>query len=131
MARDIRSPAVPVAEEFDVGDDSDLPGLSQPIGQDDIDAIVGSSEQSVEDRRAALDSMLDDLRARRGMDRSGETAGLIAQIQAALDTLTQPGDGYGTPEAVGLDEDARVEQPDEILERAEEEAEEATLRGVG
>jgi hypothetical protein len=129
MARDLRFPVMPVAEEFDVGGDSDLPGYGQPIAQDDIDAVLSAASESVEERRALLLRMLDDISARQGMDQSHEYDGLARQIQDALATLSLPGDGLGTPDAYAFDDSERTEQPDEILERAEEEAEDAHRRG--
>jgi hypothetical protein len=130
MARDLRFPVMPVAEEFDVGDDSDLPGYGQPITQDDIDAVLSAASESVEERRALLLRMLDDMSTRQGMDQSHEYDGLVRQIQDALATLALPGDGLGTPDAYALDDSERAEQPDEVLERAEDEAEDARKRGV-
>jgi hypothetical protein len=121
MARDLNFEAAPLAEEFDVGDDSDLPGFAQPYTQDDIDALVNSPGASVDERRALLTRMLDDLRSREEMDRADEYDGLIGQLQAALATLDLPADGLGGPGAFAFDEADRPLQPDAILERAEEE----------
>jgi hypothetical protein len=122
MAKDLRFQSTPLAEEYDVGDDSDLPGYDQPIAQDDIDAVLNSSRGSIEERRALLSRMLDDLRAREGMDESAEYDSLIAQIRAALATLDRPADGLGTPTAYAHEPSERAMQPDEVLERLEDEA---------
>jgi hypothetical protein len=123
MAKDLHFSATPLAEEFDVGDDSDLPGYDQPIAQDDIDAVLNSAAGTVEERRAQLLVMLDDLRGRQEMDESGEYRGLVEQLEAALAELDVPGDGVGTPDAYAFDPADQVLQPDEILEREEDEAE--------
>lgn len=120
MAKDLRFPTMPLAEEFDV-DDSDLPGLDQPYTLDDIDAILNSPEGSVDDRREILRRMAGDLQARRGMDEASEFGDLIDRIRGALASLEQPGDGIGLPGAFAYDPGDRALAPDEILERAEEE----------
>jgi hypothetical protein len=121
MAKDLRFPTMPLAEEYDVGDDSDLPGYDQPITQDDIDAVLNSARGTVEERRQLLRRMLDDLQARQGMDESAEFSDLIGEIDRALATLDMPSDGVGTPGAYAHDAADRDLQPDEILERAEDE----------
>jgi hypothetical protein len=121
MAKDLRFPAMPLAEEYDVGDDSDLPGYDQPITQDDIDAVVNSARGTVEERRKLLRSMLDDLQARQGMDESAEFGDLVGEIERALATLDMPSDGIGTPGAYAHDPADRAVQPDEILQRIEDE----------
>ena len=121
MAKDLRFPAMPLAEEYDVGDDSDLPGYDQPITQDDVDAVVSSARGTVAERRELLRRMLDDLQARQGMDVSAEFGDLMGEIERALATLDMPFDGIGTPGAYAHDSADRAVQPDEILERAEDE----------
>jgi hypothetical protein len=122
MAKDLRFQASPLAEEFDVGDDSDLPGFDQPYTRDDVDAVLNSPSASVEERRELLLRMVDDLQARQGMDEGNEYGELIEEIRDALATLDEPGDGIGTPGAFAFDPDDRALAPDEIMERAEEEA---------
>lgn len=122
MAKDLRFPTMPLAEEFDVGDDSDLPGLDQPYTLDDIDAILNSPAASVGDRQELLRRMIDDLQARQGMDETSEYRDLLQQARGAMVALTQPGDGIGTPGAYAYDPEDRALAPDEIMERAEEEA---------
>jgi hypothetical protein len=122
MAKDLRFPTMPLAEEFDVGDDSDLPGLDQPYTQDDIDAILNSPAASVGDRQELLRRMIDDLQARQGMDEASEYGDLLEQARGAMAALDQPGDGIGTPGAFAFDPEDRALAPDEIMERAEEEA---------
>lgn len=124
MAKDLHFQSMPLAEDFDVGDDSDLPGLDQPYTLDDVDAILNSPSGTVEERQDLLRRMLEDLQARQGMDQAGEYSGLIEQIRGALATLASPADGIGATGAYGFDADDRVLAPDEIMERAEEEAEE-------
>ena len=121
MAKDLRFQAMPLAEEYEVGDDSDLPGYDQPITQDDVDAVVNSARGTVEERRELLRRMLDDLQARQGMDESAEFGDLIGEIERALATLDMPPDGIGTPGAYAHDPADSALQPDEILERAEDE----------
>jgi hypothetical protein len=127
MAKDLRFQATPLAEEFDVGDDSDLPGFDQPYSRDDVDAILNSPSGTLEERRDALRRMLDDLRARTGMDEAEEYGDLIDDIGGALATLAAPSDGIGTPGAFAFDPDDRALAPDEILERAEDENQRADV----
>jgi hypothetical protein len=122
MSKDLRFQSMPLAEEYDVGDDSDLPGYDQPITQDDVDAVLNSSRGTIEERRTLLRRMLDDLQARQGMDESAEYGDLIAQVRGALATLARPADGLGTPSAYAHEPTERAIQPDEVLERLEEEA---------
>ena len=124
MAKDLRFQSNPLAEEFDVGDDSDMPGFDQPYTLDDVDAILSSPNGTTEERRDLLQRMADDLQARLGMDETGEYGDLLEQIRGALATLASPADGIGTPGAFAFDPEDRALAPDEILERAEEEAEE-------
>ena len=129
MAKDLRFQAMPLAEEFDVGDDSDLPGFDQPYTLDDINAILNSPTGSVDERRELLRRMRDDLQARQGMDEASEYDDLIEQVSGALAALDDPGDGIGTPGAFAFDPEDRALAPDEILERAEEEEERERLEG--
>jgi hypothetical protein len=121
MVRGQHFPTTPIAE--DIGDDSDLSRLDQPYTADDIDAILNASGDTVEERRALLLQMLDDLQARRGMEEGREDADLLAEIRNALAILRGPPEGIG-PDTFYGDTDVRQLAPDEILERAEEEAEE-------
>jgi hypothetical protein len=113
----------PLSADFDVGDDSDLPGFGQPYTIDDIDALANSGRGTVQERREILQNMLNDLETRQGMDEADEYDYLIERIQDALAALDAPADGIGTPGAFAHDADDRLEQPDEILEREEEERE--------
>src|SRR3712207_3075608 len=127
MAKDLRFQSNPLAEEFDVGDDSDLPGFDQPYTRDDVDAILNSPDASVDERRELLRRMADDLQARQGMDEASEYDDLIEQVRGAMAALDEPGDGIGTPGAFAFDSEDRALAPDEILERAEEEEEQDRL----
>ena len=122
MSRNHQFQSTPLAENFDVGDDSDLPGNDQPITQDDIDEILNSPSSSVDERRAMLMDLLDDINARRGMDPANDYTSMAEEISAALAALDDPGDGIGTPGAFGFDPDDRAASPEEILEREEDEA---------
>jgi len=122
MARDHQFQSTPLAEDFLVGDDSDLPGRDQPITQDEIDEILNSPDTTVEERRAMLLQLLDDVETRRSMDTAGQFDSLASEIQAALAALDTPGDGIGTPGAFGFDPGDRAASPEEIMERDEEEA---------
>ena len=121
MAANVHTAVSPLSADFEVGDDSDLPGFSQPVTADDIDAVLNSARGSVDDRRATLASMLNDLQARQGMDESDEYDYLIERLDDALAALDSAGDGFGAPEGYAHDAELRPEQPDEILERREEE----------
>jgi hypothetical protein len=81
MAKDLRFQSNPLAEEFDVGDDSDMPGFNQPYTLDDVDAILSSPNATTEERRDLLQRMADDLQARQGMDETGEYGDLLEQIR--------------------------------------------------
>ena len=129
MAKDLHFQSNPLAEEFDVGDDSDMPGFDQPYTLDDVDAILSSPNATTEERRDLLQRMADDLQARQGMDETGEYGDLIEQIRGALATLEAPADGIGTPGSYAFDPDDRAMAPDEIMERAEDEAEQDRLEG--
>lgn len=132
MAKDLNFQSMPLAEEFDVGDDSDMPGYDQPYTSDDVDAILNSGRASVDERRALLARMLDDLQARQGMDESNEYSDLIGRIEDAIAALDEPGDGLGMPGSYGHDADERAMAPDEIMERREdEEAEDREAEGRG
>ncbi len=121
MAKDLRSQMTPLAEDFDVGDDSDLPGFDQPYTLDDVDAVLSSASASIEERREVLRRMLNDLQARRGMDETNEYGDLIEGVRGALATLDEPVDGTGAPGALAFDTDDSALAPDEIMERAEDE----------
>ena len=126
MPRFPDKPGSPLAEDYRVGDDDDMPGLDEPISIDEIDAVLFSASGSTEDRRETLQAMLGELRTRQSMeadsDMQTDIQALIDRIEDALASLDGGPDGDGTPDAFGFDPDARAEQPDEILERAEEEA---------
>lgn len=122
MARDIDTGGSPLAVEFDVGGDDDMPGLAQPLTSDDIDALLSSTRGSATEKRHLLGQIRDDLEARRGMDLSGDMEVLIQRIDDALATLSAAPDEYGTPASYGMDPQLRASSPEEELERAEEEA---------
>jgi len=111
----------PLAEDFDVGVDSDLPGFDQPYTLDDVDAVLSSASASIEERREVLRRILNDLQARRGMDETNEYGDLIEGVRGALATLDEPVDGTGAPGALAFDTDDSALAPDEIMERAEDE----------
>ncbi|MYZ48436.1 hypothetical protein [Propylenella binzhouense] len=123
MVRDIDGGGSPLSAEYDAGGDDDLPGADQPVTADDIDAIVSSSGESTEAKRELLLRIRDDLTARAGMDMEHEFDSLLARVDDALASLSALADGYGTAEAYGFDPDLRVTNPEEELERAEDEAE--------
>lgn len=122
MAKDLRFQASPLAEEFDVGDDSDMPGFDQPYTRDDVDAVLNAASTSVEERRGLLLRMVDDLQARQGMDEANEYADLIEEIRSALATLSDSEEIDETAEVFAFDPADHALAPDEIMERAEEEA---------
>jgi predicted Ser/Thr protein kinase len=122
MAKDLRFQASPLAEEFDVGDDSDMPGFDQPYTRDDVDAVLNSASTSVDERRSLLLRMIDDLQARQGMDEANEYADLIEEIRGALATLSETDENVETAGAFAFDPADHALAPDEIMERAEEEA---------
>jgi hypothetical protein len=119
MTREVRFPASPIAEDLEVGDDSDLPGLDQPLTIDDIDAILGSARGTVAQRRELLSRAREDLLQRAAMDETGEFADLAARVDDALAALGQAGEVVGPPGAIAHDASERAMQPDEILEREE------------
>ncbi|HEX2256881.1 MAG TPA: hypothetical protein VHG92_09345 [Afifellaceae bacterium] len=120
MPRNADRPGSPLAEEFDVGGDSDMPGADQPVTLDDIDAIIYSPRGTVEERCAALRAILDDLEVRHSMDLSTDLDELAARAREGLRQL-QGSQGTGTPSSYGFDPDERVDQPDLIQERRENE----------
>ena len=122
MARDHHFQSTPLAEDFEVGDDSDLPGRDQPITQDEIDEILNSPDTSVDERRAMLMDLLEDVRTRRSMDPADQFDSLAQEIEAALAALDASGDGIGTPGAFGFAPEDRVDSPEDILQRQEDEA---------
>jgi hypothetical protein len=126
MPRFSDKPGSPLAEDYRVGDDDDMPGLDEPISIDEIDAVLFSASGSMEDRRETLAAMLGELQTRQSMDADSDMQtdmqALIDRIQDALASLDGDPEGDATPGAYGFDPDMRADQPDEILERAEEEA---------
>jgi hypothetical protein len=87
---------------------------------------LNSPSGTVEERRDLLRRMADDLQARQGMDESDEYSDLLEQVRGALAALGQPADGIGTPGAYAFDPEDRALAPDEIMERAEDEAQDDT-----
>jgi hypothetical protein len=126
MPRFPDKPGSPLAEDYRVGDDDDMPGLDEPISVDDIDAVLFSPRGSLEERRETLLAMLHELQTRQSMDADSDMQtdiqALVDRIEDALASLDADPTGDGTPDAYGFDPDLRAEQPDEILERAEDEA---------
>lgn len=72
-----------------VGGDADIEGIAQTITADDINAVL-MSPQSTAQRLVTLKSMRNELEARSHADFGDEMAPLIAEIDAAMDQLTQP-----------------------------------------
>lgn len=120
MPRDIDKHGSPLSEEFDIGGDSDMPGASEPVTLDDIDAIVHAPEGSIEERCATLRAIIDDLEVRHGMDRQTDLEPLMERARDGLRRL-QGSDGVGTPSSYGFDPDERADRPDEYQERLENE----------
>ncbi|MCF1503351.1 hypothetical protein [Afifella sp. H1R] len=124
MINRLDGPGVPFSSDYDVGGDADEPGLAQPITTDDLDALAHSARGTVEERREALRGALDELEARRSMDVSHDVDGVIAYGRDLLKSLwgTSPVSSVetGDPEGFGFAPEDRLDQPDEILERAQD-----------
>lgn len=71
----------------EVGGDADITGIAQTITTEDIRSVL-ISENTVEDRKAALKGMRAELSARENADRGGDLEPLITEIDNALATLT-------------------------------------------
>ena len=123
MVRELHINGSPLSEDTGAGDDGDLPGRALPMSVDDVDEIMESPDLSTEQRRGVLGAALADLDERQSMDRIDSHDAIRARIADALAQLDGVGDGDGGPEAYGFDPETRLDQPDEILERAEDEGE--------
>lgn len=105
MSNDNELGIIPVDQM--VGGDGDTPGLSQPVTIDEIQDIL-LSPHPIEERRARLMGLRDDLNARAAGDMGSEFEPLLREIDGALATLDTPGDVVGMRDSVGLDPNERV-----------------------
>ena len=94
-----------------VGGDGDTPGLSQPITSDEIQDVL-MSEHPLEQRRARLVEIRNDLASRDAGDRGNEFGPLLAEVESAIATLEGDGDVLGTRDALGLAADERANDED-------------------
>lgn len=124
MAREQHVDGSPFSEDFSVGDDGDMPGRALPLSVDEIDDILQSPSMPIADRRRILAAALADLEERGSLDRIDSHRGIRARLRDALNYLDAGTEGEGGGDFPGLDTDGRLNQPDEILERFQEERDE-------
>lgn len=99
-----------------VGGDGDMPGLSQPIAQADIEDLLYDTYHPVEERIELLKELKEDLEARMNADRGEEFGGLVMEIEAALAELQSRSTVSASASSAGLDPADRNEMTHEIDE---------------
>lgn len=100
------------AVDVEVGEDDDMPGIAQELTTDDIDDIAFDTERSVEDRRAELHSLLQDIRARRAGDYMGDMREIAEHLRDRIASLSNPQESQTTDESTGLYYDGRSDDDD-------------------
>lgn len=108
----------PLAADFQVGGDADRSGISQPITQDDIDAIAMSS-MPIAERRAELMALRQRIISREAGDFGEDMDELLSSVQRAISGLDRPIDTETSRSSLGADPDERIDalSPDELSDR--------------
>ena len=106
-----------------VGDDGQMPGISQPVTLDEIRDVV-FEDISVDARLEKLRQMKSDFQTRNMADVEGGFDHLIAEIDRGIAELTGGADGAAVPSvldnvdnAASFDEDSAVDDPDPATTR--------------
>ena len=107
-----------------VGDDGQMPGISQPVTLDDINDVIYAASDPVSVRVEKLRHMKRDFQTRNNADVEGGFDHFIAAIDEGLDELQGPAEGFITPESLdeyddpaGFDEHSAVDDPDPATTR--------------
>lgn len=76
--------------DIDVGDDGDTPGIAQELTIDDIDDVAFDAYLSMKERRRQLMGLLEEVRARRSGDFTGDIEEISSHISDRIGSLGDP-----------------------------------------
>jgi hypothetical protein len=98
--------------DMEIGGDDDMPGIAQELTTDDIDDLALDSDSPIEERRARLIEIRDELRTRRASDMLGDQAALLDYVEDRLADIGAPVDRDGFLEGMAMDSDSRFDAHD-------------------
>ncbi|MEL6288777.1 MAG: hypothetical protein AAFQ42_08305 [Pseudomonadota bacterium] len=94
--------------DAEVGGDADIPGIAQTITVDDVNAILYANLPT-DDRRAQLMALKHEFGARMTADGGNDMQAVADEIERALATLDEPGEGVAVDEMI-----SRPRTPDQL-----------------
>ncbi|MDZ4761106.1 MAG: hypothetical protein SGJ21_08550 [Alphaproteobacteria bacterium] len=100
------------ALDIELGGDDDLPGIALELTVDDVDDIALSPGIPLEDRRARLRELRDDLKGRQSSDMMGDSEDMLAYVEGRIADLDTPADSDGMLESIAMDADSRSDDDD-------------------
>ena len=100
------------AVDADLGDDGDMPGISQELTTDDIDDVAFDANLSVSERRERLMGLRDELYSRRAGDYMGDMEQIVQRLSDRLAALGNPLESDSELGATGMDADGRSDDDD-------------------
>lgn len=109
-----------------LGDDGDMPGISQELTVDDIDDLAFDTSISARDRREQLMLLLQETETRSTADRfnTSDMEGISSHLRDRIASLGNPLESQTVLESTGMDPDSRSDDDDPADHIDEEEPEE-------
>ncbi|OYX47413.1 MAG: hypothetical protein B7Y90_13005 [Alphaproteobacteria bacterium 32-64-14] len=109
-----------------LGDDGDMPGISQELTVDDIDDLAFDTSISVSDRREQLMLVLQETETRSTADRfnTSDMEGISSHLRDRIASLGNPLESQTVLESTGMDPDGRSDDDDPADHIDDEEPEE-------
>lgn len=112
--------------DIELGDDGDMPGISQELTVDDIDDLAFDTTMSVSDRREQLALLLQEIETRATADRfnTSDMEGIASHLRDRIASLGNPLDSQTVLDSTGMDPDSRSDDDDPADHIDDEEPEE-------
>lgn len=100
--------------DIELGDDGDMPGISQELTVDDIDDLAFDTTMSVSDRREQLALLLQEIETRATADRfnTSDMEGIASHLRDRIASLGNPLDSQTVLDSTGMDPDSRSDDDD-------------------
>jgi hypothetical protein len=116
------------AVDAQLGDDGDMPGISQELTTDDIDDIAFDTSLSASDRREQLLLLLQETEERGTADRlnASDMEQIASHLKDRIASLSNPQESQTILESSGMDPDSRSDD-DDPADHVDDENEDARL----
>jgi hypothetical protein len=112
--------------DIELGDDGDMPGISQELTVDDVDDIAFDSSMTTRERRRRLMLLFAETEHRRSADRfnTSDMEHISAHLKDRIASLSNPQESETILESTGMDPDGRSDDDDPADHIDDEEPEE-------